>query len=370
MSNAESYYSEVVAPPKNGIVSPGEEWVNTKYEVVDDMIIYPPTGVDFSSMEMFVEVVARIDGVSDKPVAIDKIQFASVSLNDSYGTPIGTKFGTDVFPFTKNGVYYDFKSKNPFSIYKGSTPYLYLSKNSGIRIRGDFSTHGSRGIEIPVNPEKSSNYRMIALQFFAKFDDDFFPYSPTEILEIQSASTHLKVFMEASHPEGRRAKIYAVNAKTGQVENGIGFYINGKMVKDAILTIKQWASIGIGLANFIDFSVQGGSVRITGPLTMTNISYYNAVNLQQIQNTSARPWLKVKQDGLTTLDWQYWEGQFKWFEVLVLSSSDFYGVDPSGIYKTYAGTYRVGIDDKTILRAGRYKYHVLSRATTDLFVIN
>lgn len=370
MGNSESYYSNVVSPPKNGIISPGAEWINTKYEAVDDMIIYPPTGVDFSKMEMFVEVVARVDGVSDKPVAIDKIQLASVSLNDSYGTPIGTKFGTDVFPFTKNGVYYDFKTKNPFSIYKGSTPYLYLSKNSGIRVRGDFSTHGSRGIEIPVNPEKSSNYRMIALQFFAKFDDDFFPYSPTEVLEIQSASTHLKIYMEAAHPEGKRARLYAVNAKTGQVENGIGFYVNGKIVKDAILTIKQWASIGIGLASFIDFSVLGGAVRITGPLTMTNISYYNAVNLQQIQNTSARPWLKVKQDGLVEIDWQYWEGQFKWFEVLVLSSSDFYGVDPSGIYKTYAGTYRVGIDDKTVLRAGRYKYRMLTGVVTDLFTIN
>jgi hypothetical protein len=370
MSNSESYYSEVVLPPKDGIVSPGPEWINTKYEVVDDMIVYPPTGVDFSKMEMFVEVVARVDGVSDKPIAIDRLQLASMSLNNSYGTPIGTKFGTDVFPFTKNGVYYDFKTKNPFSIYKGSTPYLYLSKNSGIRVRGDFSAIGTRGIEIPVNPEKSSNYRMIALQFFAKFDDDFFPYSPTEILEIQSPSTHLKFFMEAAHPEGKRAKIYAVNAKTGQVENGIGFYINGKIVKDAILTIKQWASVGIGLASPVDFSVLGGSVRITGPLTMTNISYYNAVNLQQIQSTSARPWSKVKQDGMLEIDWAYWEGQFKWFEVLVLSSSSFYGIDPSGIYKTYAGTARVGIDDKTILRAGRYRYRMLTRATTDLFVIN
>jgi len=370
MGNSDNYYSETIAPPQNGIVSPGPEWINTKYEVVDDMIIYPPTGSDFSKMEIFIEVVARVDGTSDKPIAIDKLQLASVSLNDSYGTPIGTKFGTDVFPFTKNGVYYDFKTKNPFSIYKGSTPYLYLSKNSGIRVRGDFSTHGSRGIEIPVNTEKSSNYRMIALQFFAKFDEDFFPYSPTEILEIQSPSTHLKIFMEAAHPEGKRARIYAVNAKTGQVENGIGFYINGKIAKDAILTVKQWASIGIGFASFIDFSVLGGAVRITGPLTMTNISYYNAVNLQQIQNTSARPWLKVKQDGLLEIDWQYWEGQFKWFEVLVLSSSDFYGVDPSVIYKTYAGTSRVGIDDKTILRAGRYRYRMLTEAKTDLFVIN
>ena len=370
MGNSESYYSNIVSPPKSGIVSPGDEWINTKYEVVDDMIIYPPTGVDFSKMEVFIEVVAAIDGLSDKPVAIDKLHLASMSLNDSFGTPIGTKFGTDVFPFTKSGFYYDFKAKNPFSMYKGSTPYLYLSKNSGVRVRGDFPSYGNRGIEIPINSENSPNYRMIAIQFFAKFDDDFFPYAPTEILEIQSASSHIKIFMEATHPEGKRAKIYAVNAKTGQVENGIGFYVNGKIVKDAILTIKQWASIGIGLSNFIDFSTVGGAIRLTGPLTMTNISYYNAVNLQQVQTTSARQWLKVKQDGLLTIDWEYWEGQFKWFEVLVLSSSSFYGVDPSGIYKTYAGTYKVGIDDGSILRTNRYKYRMLSRATTDLFTIN
>jgi hypothetical protein len=370
MANSESYYSEIVSPPKNGIVSPGEEWINTKYEIVDDMIIYPPSGIDFSKTEMFIEVMSLISGTSDKPVSIDKLQLASVSLNNSYGTPIGTKYGTDVYPFTKNGFYYDFKTKNPFSIYKGSTPYLYLNKNSGIRMRGDFSSYVSRGIEIPVNIEKSSKYKMIALQFFTKFEDDFFPYSPTEVMEIESASGHLKIFMEATHPEGKRAKLYAVNVKTGQVENGVGFYVNGKVVKDAILTIKQWSSIGIGLASFIDFSVVGGAIRVTGPLTVTNISYYNAVNLQQVQTTSARQWLKVKEDGLLTFDWEYWEGQFKWFEVLVLASSSFYGVDPSGIYKTYAGTSRVGIDDKTILRASRYKYHILSRATTDLFTIN
>lgn len=370
MGNSENYYSEIISPAKNGIVSPGSEWINTKYEIVDDMIIYPPTGIDFSKTAIFVEIISNVDGISDKPVSIDKLQLASVSLNNSYGTPIGTKFGIDVYPFTKNGFYYDFKAKNPFSLYKGSSPYLYLNKNSGIRVRGDFSAYGSRGIEIPVNSEKSPKYKMIALQFFAKFEDDFFPYSPTEILEIESSSGNIKLFMEAVHPQGKRAKLYAVNVKTGQVENGVGFYVNGKLVKDGIMTIKQWSAIGIGLANFIDFSVTGGAIRITGPLTITNLSHYNSVNLQQVQTTSARQWLKVKEDGFLTLDWEYWEGQFKWFEVLVLASSSFYGVDPSGIYKTYTGTSRVGIDDQTILRAGRYKYNVLSGAKTDLFTIN
>jgi hypothetical protein len=52
--------------------------------------------------------------------------------------PVGTRFGVNMFPYTRSGLYYDYKAKNPFSIYKGSTPYLYLNRTSGIEIRGDF----------------------------------------------------------------------------------------------------------------------------------------------------------------------------------------------------------------------------------------
>lgn len=370
MSNSSEYYSNIQTPPKDGIVSPGEEWINTKYEIVDDSIIYPPSGVDFRTTAIFVEVVMSVDGISDKPIAIDKLQFASVSLNDAYGTPVGTRYGIDVYPYTKNGFYYDFKSKNPFSIYRGSTPYLYLNKTSGIRLRGDLSKIESRGIQIPVNPERSQNYKMIALQFFAKFDDDFFPYAPTEIMDIRSKSTHLKIFMEATHPNGARARIYAINAKTGQLENGVGFFVDGNLVKEGVLTIKQWASIGIGFSSFIDFSTNGGYVGITGPLMINNLSHYNSVHLQQLQTTSARPWLKVKEDGMLNFDWEYWQGSFRWFEVLVLASTNFYGVDPSDIYKTYVGTSRVTVDDKSILRTSRYKYKMFSSVVTNNSVIN
>lgn len=370
MANSSDYYSNIVSVPKNGIVSPGDEWINTKYEVVDDSIIYPPSGVDFEKTAIFVELRMSLDGISDKPVAIDSLQFASVALNNSYGTPVGTRYGTDIYPYTQNGFYYDFKSKNPFSIYRGSTPYLYLNKTSGIRLRGDMSSINSRGLQIPVNSERSSNYKLIAIQFFARFDDDFFPYAPTEILDIKSKSAHIKVFMEATHPNGTRAKIYAVNAKTGQLENGIGFYVDGNLAKDGVLTIKQWASIGMGFSNFVDFSITGGSISITGPLMINNLSHYNSVHLQQLQTTSARPWLKVKEDGLLNFDWDYWQGSFRWFEVLVLASTNFYGINPADIYRTYVGTSRVTVDDKSILRTNRYRYRMFSNAISTNSVIN
>ncbi len=365
-----SYYTNIVSAPTDGIITPGSEWVNTKYEVVDNMIIYPPSDVDFTKISMFVELKISADKVSEKPLAIGSLELSSICLNDEEQTPIGTRYGTDVYPFTENGFYYDYKSKNPFSIYKGSTPYLYLTKTSGIKLRGLFNGKNVRGIEIPVNKEKTNNHKMIAMQMFTMFDGDFFPYSPTEVFEIISNTSHLKFYIEATHPDGLRAKLYAINDKTGQLENGIGYYVNGKIVKEPILTIKQWASIGIGLSNYLDFAINGGSIRITGPLLVNNISHYNSVRLQQVQSVSVRPWFLVRESGRIKFDWRAWEGVFKWFEVLVLSSRNFYGVDPADIYNAYVGTTRLIVDDKSILRLLRTRYRTISDSSSQVFTVN
>lgn len=365
-----AYYTNLISAPRDGMIRPGEEWLNTKYEVVDNMIIYPPKNVDFTKTNMYVEVVISADRISEKPIAIQSLELSSLALSDNKPTPIGTRYGADMFPFTENGFYYDYKSENPFSIYKGSTTYLYLTKTSGIKLRGLFNSRQSRGIEIPINQEKVSNYKVIALQCFAMYDDDFFPYSPTEVFEIQSNTSHIKFFIQATHPNGTRGKIYAINVKTGQIENGIGYYINGRIVKDPVLTIKQWAAIGIGFSNYLDCSLTGGSIRITGPLMINNISYYNSSRLQQVQTVAVRPWFSVKESGRIKFDWKDWKGIFRWFEVLVLSSKNFYGVDPSDIYAAYVGASKITVDDKSILRIFRSKYRVISNSVTRLFTIN
>ena len=74
-----------------------------------------------------------------------------LNLNDNSFNPVGTRFGTDLFPYKRSGLYYDYKSKNPFSIYKGSTPYLYLTRYSGIELRGQYDPAVDRGLVVPIN---------------------------------------------------------------------------------------------------------------------------------------------------------------------------------------------------------------------------
>lgn len=352
-------FANIQLAPKNGVIAPGDEWINTVYEVVDNMIIYPPSGVDFNELAIVTHLDFKVDGIKTNPVYIKKMQYASESFDHVSANPVGTRFGTKIYPYKQSGIYLDYKSRNPFSIYKGTSPYLYLTRYSGIKLRGDYDPLSNRGLLVPINETMSSDYKTIAMQLSMRFNEDFFPYSPTQIFEIQSKTAYIKFYMVATHPSGKRAKIYAINANTGKIENGIAFYVNGKIVKDPTITIKEWAMLGISFSNSLNFNNYVGSFRITGPLLVNNISHYQATNLQEVQQVATRAWLRVLSSGSLEFDWAYWDAAYIWNGVLVLASTSYYGVNPSDIYKTYTGTNKIIIDDDRKFTFNSYKYDVL-----------
>ncbi len=341
----DGYFVNKQSAPKDRVVKPGSEWVNTRYEVVDGMIIYPPTGVDFNDIAIVTHIEFNVDKLIKKPVKIRSLQYASQSLSQSSPNTIGTKFGIPIYPYKKNGVYYDYKSENPFLIYKGSTPYLYLTRNSGIKNVGQFDPMINRGLSIPINNSLSPDYKVIAMQAFARYDEDFFPYAPMQVFEVQSKNAYIKFFLKSIHPDGQRAKLYAINSNTGQLENGIGFYLNGRLVKEPVITVKEWNVIGISFASTLDFGNYLGGIRINGPLLINNVSHYQSTNLQEVQQVSIRPWFAVKRVGPITLDWEFWDTSYNWNGVLILSSTSYYGVSPENIYQIYTGTNKIIIDD-------------------------
>jgi hypothetical protein len=356
-----TYFSNSELVPKNGVIQPGNDWMNTKYEVVDNVVIYPPSGVDITQLAVVIHLELVNPGVASNPIKIKSVQLAGQALNADSSNKVGTRFGVPMFPYTKSGLYFDYKSKNPYSIYKSSSPYLYLTRTSGIQLRGDHSPSVSRGVSIPINASRSKDYKIAAMQTMLRYDEDFFPYNPVEIFEIQGKFVHLKFFLVATHPSGQRAKIYAVNALTGKLENGIGFFLNGKLVKEPTITVKEWAFIGISFANsLLDLNLYVGAIRMTGPAMFNNISYYESTSLQETLESINRLWFQVRQADLTELDWQFWDEVGVWDEVLVLSTSAFSGTNPSDIYKSYTGTNKIIVDDDRPFRLNSYQYKVYS----------
>jgi len=366
-----SYFTKVERPSRNGVLIPGTDWMTTKYEVVDNMIIYPPSGVDFNDLSIVTHIDVNVKNSQVNNISIKNMSYASQALNESDASPIGTRFGTPIYPYTKTGIYYNFKKNNPFSIYNASSPYLYLTKTSGIQLKGKYDPLVNRGLMIPINSSRAEGFKVIAMQLAIRFDGDYFPYAPTEIFEIESKGSYIKFYLVACDPSGRRAKIYGIDSKTGLVQDGIGFYWNGKIVKEPVVTLQDWGFLGISFADSLDFSYFEGAIRLTGPLLFNNISFYQSTNLQEVQNISERPWFRVKVLNSTDLDWKFWNvGSFNWNKVLVLSETSYYGVNPSEVYKSYTGTNKIIVDDEKVLRFGSYKYTAYNEVGWNQIVVD
>jgi hypothetical protein len=365
-SSAKNSYFTNSPAPKNNVVSPGSEWITTKYEVVDGTIIYPPRGIRLSDVSIVTHLEWTVPGIITNPLVVKKLQYASQAFNEKTSNPVGTRFGTPVFPYLKYGSYFDYKSKNPYRIYKGSTPYLYLTKNSGLEKVGDSSALVNRGFSIPVNQNLAQSYRVIAFQFFLRYGKDRFPAEPEQIFEVESKDNYIKFFIVANDQTGTRARIYGLNAKTGDFENGIAFYWNGKVVREPVITLSDWGVLGISFSNTLNFDAYVGGLRITGSALVNSISQYQSSSLQEIQRQTLRSWFLADFVSVTSpdrYDWDFWSEDYNWNGVLVLSSSTLTGVNPSDIYKVYTGTNKLIIDDDTPLRFNGYEYNTYQGVT-------
>jgi hypothetical protein len=321
-----------------------ENWKNTRFEVLNNTLIYPIKTEDFNNLAIVYSLEFNSRGILTKPILLNKLQLASQTFNDNSSNPVGTRFGVDLFPYKKNGIYFDYKSKNPFSIYKESTPYLYLTKTSGLEVRGEFNILENRGLSLPINKELATSYKVSAMQLWLRYDQDTFPETATEIFEINHKDGILKFYIQANSVDLNRAKVFVLN-ENGVPVNGVAFYLNGNLVREPVLSLKEWSAIGISFITSLVYNSYLGSINITGPALFNNIAYYQANSLQEVESRTFRPWYKVLTDGITTFDWQYWLNNFTWEGMLVIGSSEFYGINPLDIYKTYIGTNKIIIDD-------------------------
>lgn len=353
-NNPSINFTNIVSMNANGTVIPGTDWATTKYEVVNGSIIYLPLDVDPQQLSIAIHAEIQVDGIVKAPIKIKSLQLASLAIDATGSQPIGTRFGVPVYPYTKLGVYMDYKRRNPFTIYKGTSPYLYLTKHSGFRLRGDYATGISRGISTPINQAKSSTFKVGAIQAFMRFEDGLFPTVPVEAFELESSDAYIKFYLVASDTARKRGRIYAINTSTGQIQSDISFYLNGILVNNAIINVKEWYVIGIQLGNKPDFANFSGAFRITGPLTMDNISHFEYTASQEQQTAKARLWSGVKNLPTQTADWDYWT-DFNWREVLFVVTTERTAIDPATIYKIYTGTNKIIISDPRSLTFNNQK---------------
>ena len=220
-----------------------------------------------------------------------------------------------------------------------------------------------RGISIPINKSLALNYKISAMQMWIKYDKDQFMFADTPMFNINYKNDTIDFYFVTNNSAGTRAKIYAKLRSTGEDFNGLSYYINGSLVREPVISIKEWTALGIGFGSTIVFDSYLGSINLTSPFVFNNISYYKATSLQQVQSRVNRQWLRVKQTYFDDLDWQYWLNNYTWNGVLVVKTTDIYGINPSTVYSAYLGTNKIIIDDNEGILVNPEKIQVYNDLT-------
>jgi hypothetical protein len=321
-------------------------WRTTKFRVLDNTIIYPREDVDFEEIGMTYTAVFDIPASLTKDVELRRIEFASQAFDNNSFNKVGTRFGNEIYPYTKTGFYYNHKAKNPFSIYKGTTPYLYLTKNSGIKMYRDFIERDDIGLSIPMNTSKGSDYKVGAVQSWMYYDKNSFPTNQEFVLFkiLYKGGTKL-VCARTVNASANTAKVYIRDEETNSINQGVAFYLNGNITTNPTISAKEWNVLGIAFLPSLNLDSHTGYINITSPLLFNNVSFYKSTYLQEIQGTKFRLWQEVKEEGGNTYDWSYWFNNFIWNDVLIIGDQGSFSIDPSSIYKTYTGTNKIIIDD-------------------------
>ncbi len=313
---------------RDRVINPGASWIGKKYEIVSGTIIYPPSGINLDDIAVVIHTDISSNGIIKNPIRIRSIAFASKSLNAVLPNPIKARFGSEMVPYNKYGFYYDYKANNPYSIYKDSTPHLYLTKHSGIELTGDFSNE--RGISIPVNRQRRSSYDLSTITFSMRFSRSDIVTEPVEILQIEDASSDqvVKIWIEPSIPSDQRFRLF-VTDKNNEAISNVDIYINGNLVTNTTITIKDWNMISVGLKSPINLNGISGRINFVGPILFNSVSYF-ALNALQ----------KSKEE--------------------ITNGEEYVGVDPKTIYDIFVGTNKITSGDSLSIYPEKYRYSVLN----------
>ena len=372
-------YQEAI--PKSNVIIPDQNWSNTKYEIGNNTIVYIPKNIDFNKIVMHIHVEYLGSSTQIRNTKVNSLSIAGNALNKSKPTEIGTRFGFPITPTTKQGIYSDYRSRNPILISKSSKPYLYLDASSGIGLRPYANSFGTRSLRIKVNPDAQELYRIGAMQLATKYLYDRFPQNPEQIFEITSIAKTIKFYAVAANSSGTRGRIYALDNDSKLPYQNITFYINGKSVKDVYIDINSWSLLGFQFPVALDFDNDSfGEFAISGKIFINNVLFYQVSAEENAKTVIQRSWgqvrsmLQKEDDPLTvevdeSLDPTYWAdfvseneqwgeitSPVTWGTVLFIPTDRVIFIDPQKLFQAYLGTNKTIISDETELLIKNYEY--------------
>lgn len=258
-----------------------------KFRLLDGTIIFPPKNiVDFKNMYMTFHIRMQTEGININPIQLQNISIASLAFDNNNLYPIGTSNGNNVYPFTRSSVTYAPKVKNPFLIYKDSTPYLYLTKDSGVQVLpySNDIDGTTRGISVPINTNKKSGFNIYGIQLWMLHNDAYIISSRKKLFSLYTSNELINFYIEPEYGN-KRAKVASYKQILSQEQSYTNalIYQNG-IKQDVYIEPLKWTMLTIEFATPINIGSTSAQLELYEGAIFNNIAIYDTSISDNVDN--------------------------------------------------------------------------------------
>ena len=253
----------------------------TKFNIIDGTIIFAPkTIIDFNDAYITIHMEVKDPGVGTNPVKVQRMSLSALAFDQGSLYGLGTATGNKIYPFSRQGISYITKAKNPYLIYKDATPYLYLTADSGIQalpypeledVSGDTFR---RGISIPINQAKVDNYNLYGIHAWCFYNLSSTFTETQRVFSISYQDTRYNFYLE---PEvgGKRAKLvpYLYDILGEDPATNITMHQNG-IKQDVYIYPLSWSLVTINFNAPADLSDVRGQFEIYPGFVVNNVTIF------------------------------------------------------------------------------------------------
>jgi hypothetical protein len=348
--------------------------INTKFEIADGTIIFPPKElVDFSNYYINIHLEIKSKGVNTKPIRIKRMSLSSIASNQNSFFEINTRTGNKIYPITRYDRAYSYKEKNPFCIYKDSTPYMYLTGDSGISIL-PYQSNSTRGISLPINSKKVQDYSLGGFQFWGMYNQDLTIDSVKKIARISTDDRSYDFYLDPID-SGKRALLRSFDSETGIESQFTVFYQNGELIKNPVIDPLTWTSIIVSLGDTVLLNATSGQLEFYEGFLYNNFAIYEKSTDILGLSIDTRSWQDTKTAEVITDDgnifinyqWEDWL-PLSWNAVYSITNYITYTIDGNAIMSSYLGNSTVVSDDNSVVGLNSDGVDIISDVVWDTII--
>jgi hypothetical protein len=340
---------------------------DTKYRINDGTVIYPPKDISgFTNYYITVHIELSSKGISTENVKIKNMGLAAISFDEGQFYSINTPAAGKFYPIVKNEDQYVYKRNVPVVIDTESSPYLYLSGDSGIEILPDVDENLIKGVSVTINETLKIDQEVVGLQMFLMYNESNSFTEKRKIGKIFSSDNSYDIVLDPEN-DGKRAFFYIFDSNTGEQFTTAKFFLNGKLVNNIVIEPLSW--------NYISISLQENSIPLNG--IIGEIEIYSGVKVDNV--ASFMELNPIKQDLIVydewnivdDEEWDYWSASATWTQVLDEQSLEVTVLSLNGeeIFNTYAGLSSGVANDNSVLNVNEDSVVIINDITWDEFLV-